>query len=644
MELSRASKGRMFDLFAQPFRILRVDPTATNKQIEDAFSTAQQTRGVSADALAFARDALLDPPRRLSYELSYPLDCPASEIEVFYGALSIDAPTEKLLQFADLLWPLARANFVADIASRRPADGALLYALLESHTSIDATEIYAKLKAARTTAEMPTPSSISINQGLDDLLDTHAAAAFGGYDTIRDAAGPMLECTKQALAHGERHHLEALGGILASYRKATDPVRMDTAEHIESACEALQQQPNDAPLIEELSNAVLLWTSLWRPILIWEAYLGRRELDFETPIEQLRALIANSVENKQYELAIKTVDLTRDLFSAAPITIDQLTEDARVIARLSLYAKIKPLQELIAEHEADPGHLIAALENNGFGPTSTKPAKKLWEAFLRAAEASNSTPLAELPWRLTRDFAIRLSNKPEAAAAVAGLITGLIQYGEAVSAAPAILSALRGNLRFMQSFMGTEPPNETTDIVQAPSRTRSLISKFFGRRTLRSNLKSIRLSSKRNRRFGLAGLALVTSVVLGVSAYYVGLDQVRSFWSKTSFGAQAPTTLGAETMPPVGTGQHLALEGVRYCHFQEERLRIVKNEVQGPEDARAYNLLIVDYNSRCSDFFYKDDDLNVVVAEVSANKSLFEADAKRIMSTWPGRTTEAQDK
>jgi len=29
-------------------------------------------------------------------------------------------------------------------------------------------------------------------------------------------------------------------------------------------------------LIEELSNAVLLWTSLWRPILIWEAYLGRR--------------------------------------------------------------------------------------------------------------------------------------------------------------------------------------------------------------------------------------------------------------------------------------------------------------------------------------------------------------------------------
>jgi hypothetical protein len=644
MDASRASKERTFDLFAQPFRILGVDPSATSQQIGDAFSIAQHDRSVSAEVVIFARDALLDPSRRLWYELTYPLDCPASEIQVFYGALSIDASTEKLLQFADLLWPLARANFVADMAGRRPADGTLLYALLAAHASIDATEVYAKLQAARTTAEMPPPSRISINRGLDELLDTHAAAAFSRYDTIQDAAGPTLECTKQALADGERRHLEALGGILGSYRKATDPVRMDTAEHIESACAALQQQPNDAPLIEALSNAVLLWTSLWRPLLMWEAHLGRRELDFETPIEQLRALIANMVQNRHYQPAIKMVDLTRDLFSAAPITIDQLTEDTRVTASLSLYAKIKPLQKLIAEREGDPGHLIAALENNGFGPTSTEPAKELWEAFLRAAEASNSMPLADLPWQLTRNFAIRLSNKPEAAAAVAGLITGLIQYGEAVSAAPAILGALRGNLRFMQSFIGTEPPTESTDAVQkpAPSRMRSLVLKFFGTRTLQSNPKSIQLSSKRNRRLGLAGLAGITSVVLGVSAYYFGFDQVGSFWSKTSFGAQAPTTLGAETMPPVGTGQHLALEGVRYCHFQEERLRIVKNEVRGPEDARAYNLLIIDYNSRCSDFFYKDDDLERVLAEVNEKKPLLEADAKRIMSTWPGHLAEAQ--
>jgi hypothetical protein len=392
-------------------------------------------------------------------------------------------------------------------------------------------------------------------------------------------------------------------------------------------------------LIEELSNAVLLWTSLWRPLLIWETYLGQRELGFETPIEQIRALIANMVENERYELAIKMVDLTRDLFSAAPITIDQLTEDARLIATLSLYAKIKPLQQLIAEQENNPGHLIAALEDNGFGPTSTEPAKVLWEAFLHAAETSNSTPLADLPWRLTREFAIRLSNKPEAAAAVAGLITGLIEYGEAVSATPAFLSALRSNLCFMQSFMGTELPIESRDTVQSEpaSRMRALVSMLFSRR----NPEIIQSSSGRARRLALAGLAGITLVACVVSAYYFGFDQVRSGWSKT-LATQAPPAVGPETMPSIGTGQHLVLEGVRYCHFQEERLRNIKQQILGPEDTRAYNLLIIDYNSRCSDIFYKDDDLERVLAEMNVKKSLLEADAKRIMSTWPGHVAEAQ--
>jgi hypothetical protein len=79
---------------------------------------------------------------------------------------------------------------------------------------------------------------------------------------------------------------------------------------------------------------------------------------------------------------------------------------------------------------------------------------------------------------------------------------------------------------------------------------------------------------------------------------------------------------------------------VRYCHFQAERLKTVKQLAQGPEDARAYNLLVVDYNARCSDFLYQSQDLVSVVAEVGANKSKIEADARRIISTWPGHATE----
>ena len=641
MEPSRASNEARFDSFAQPFRLLGIDPTATNPQIEDALRNTLQVGSVSSDELTKARDALLDPQQRLWYELRYPLDCPASEIEVFYAALSTEAPTEQLLRFTNLLWPLTRANFIAHLASHRPADGAtLLYALLESHAALDATEIYEKLKAARATAGILVPSFALITQGLNELLQTHSSAAFAGYASIQDAGGPVLECTKQTLAHGERHLVEGLGIMLAQYRQAIDPTH--AFQQIENACAALQLQPDDGSLIEELSNAVTIWTSGCRPLLMWDTHQGRRELGAEAPVEQLRTLITHLSGSQHYDVAVKVMALTRDIFSAVPTTIDQLAEDARLVESLKVQQQIMYLQGAIDESDRDPGPLIAALKKDGFGFTSTEPAKKLWEAFLQATKATNRTMSAELPWRLMRDFTLRLSNQPEAGAAVVGLITGLIQHGERASAAPAILKALRDNLSFMKSFMDTEPTVETTYESQPLPGTRSFVARFFVRRSLPSNPRNIR----RKRQIAFGGLALFALAAVSASAYF-GFDRLRPLWSTISLGAlvqPAAPTLGAETVPPVGTGQHLALDGVRYCHFQQERLRFIKGQVQGPEEARAYNLLIVDYNSRCSDFFYRDDDLKLVTAEVSDNKNVLEADAKRIMSTWPSRSSEASPK
>ena len=64
---------------------------------------------------------------------------------------------------------------------------------------------------------------------------------------------------------------------------------------------------------------------------------------------------------------------------------------------------------------------------------------------------------------------------------------------------------------------------------------------------------------------------------------------------------------------------------------------MVKQNVQGPDDVRAFNVLANDYNSRCSDFFYLDDDLKIVKDEVNAKRKILEADAKRILANWPWR-------
>jgi hypothetical protein len=622
MDHSHENDRGIFALSKQPFRMLRFDPTS--KHFADA---------ASAEVMVYEREIVLDPKRQLACELRCPIDCPLSDLEPLYAALSnATGPIGELHLFADRLWPLTRANFVAHIASRRPANAAWLYALLESHAAIDTNAIYLNLKAARTAAHIPAPSWISLNEGLDELLNIHCSAAFVGYDVIESAVEPVLECARQILADGERHLVESLGSLLRSYRQFSDPLRKEATQQIAIACLALRQQPDDAT-VETLANAVQVWMSTTRPLLMWRAYQGRRELDFDTPVDELRALIANLSENEHYDVAIKITEIARDLFSAVPTTIDQLVEDAHLIEELSSHGNIRQLQDTIDELESEPGPLIAALEQDGFGQASSGPAKILWEAFLRAAGTANEQS-TEAAWWLVREFAIRLSNRPEAAAAVLFFIAGMIEYGERASVAPQFLKALRDNLGFMQSFIASEPI-ETVNSGQT-SRLRSVAAKLFQRRVQPSNSEdSFR---KRNRRIGSAILAAFVIAACGAALYF-DFDQVRLLWPKVF--ASAPTqpamlTSIGEAMPAIGTGQHLAIDGVRYCHFQEERLRIIKQELQGPQDTRAYNLMIVDYNSRCSDYFFQDNDLKAVLAEVNSKRKFLESEARQIMSAWPG--------
>ncbi len=61
-----------FDLFANPFHILGVEPAASIQRLQSAFDRAAAKQPVSSDALAIARDIALDPQRRLPHELGYP--------------------------------------------------------------------------------------------------------------------------------------------------------------------------------------------------------------------------------------------------------------------------------------------------------------------------------------------------------------------------------------------------------------------------------------------------------------------------------------------------------------------------------------------------------------------------------------------
>jgi hypothetical protein len=613
-----------FNLFELPFYLLRVEPTATNLEINSAFASARDGGRRPEDALLSARDAILSPATRLSCELSYPLDSRPNEIDVLYAALSSAASTNELLLIADQLAPLSSAHFCAHLAASRPADSAILYAIIVSYGAIDSTEIYDTLRAFRTAARWPTPSLLSVNNGLREMFDLHAEAALGRYDSIEDASEPLLACAQAILASGEWFHIEVLEEFLATYGKLVETKRTRVATLIENAVEGLRQQPEEARLAVVLANTLPFWDVLCGPLWLLSAQQDRQDEDLSRPADQVSCLVDDLIEQRHYSVARQIAEAGRELPGLVGKAFDIRL---RRIEHLASGGPLKGLRNLTAQLDADASSLVKPLEHIGFGPHAPEPIKRLWEAFAEAAHSCDEDDATE-PWTLLRDLAVRLSRNEHHTAASA-LIRGMIQHGQAIVAPPEIqvmlpydLSLIEGQRQARSSETGSpKTPVPAEPAVQPPEQPMPVAGKPD--RTRRGVLKAFRLAGG-----ALAGAAI-----------FFGFGEVPALrWQQVS---GPPLLQGAialeEEIPAVGTGQRYSLPYVRYCHFQQERLKVIKELAQSPEDVRAYNLLVVDYNSRCSDFLYQSQDLVTVVAEVTANKSRIESDAKRIVSTWPGR-------
>jgi hypothetical protein len=435
-----------FDLFDQPFRILGIDPATATSQIHEAFVIAHERRLASEDVLVSARDALLAPSRRLPYELRYPIDSPFDEVDALYAMLLSDhASTNELLLYANQLAPLSRANFLGHVAAHQPAESALLSAIIAAHVRIEPKKVYEDLKALRRPGGYPPPSLASVNQGLQDLLDTHAQAAIAGFNASEDAIEPVLACTQQILAL-DRYHNDVLGSVLTAYRQSIRQLQSARIGQIEYACEALKAQPSHPSFLDTLHKALLEWASLCGPLIAFNVHHGVREQDLEIPTDLVRALIAHLIAHQQYDVALKVATLGRDALSSMPRTTDQLEQDRLLIERESLDARMKPLEDFIDGFHSDFGLLNQALKKDGFGPQATGAASGLWAVFVQVVKATDSRKSAE-PWMLVRDLAIHLSHNVGDAAAASALIEGLIQYGRNVFVVPAILDTLRDDLR-----------------------------------------------------------------------------------------------------------------------------------------------------------------------------------------------------
>ncbi len=107
-----------------------------------------------------------------------------------------------------------------------------------------------------------------------------------------------------------------------------------------------------------------------------------------------------------------------------PTAIDQLDEDKRLLKRLLLDAKMKPLEDFIDGFQSDFGSLNQALKKNGFGQNATDAARSLWDVFVKVVKLTDPGKSAE-PWMLIRDLALHLSHNRAGSGNLHSTISGV---------------------------------------------------------------------------------------------------------------------------------------------------------------------------------------------------------------------------
>jgi len=89
-----------------------------------------------------------------------------------------------------------------------------------------------------------------------------------------------------------------------------------------------------------------------------------------------------------------------------------------------------------------------------------------------------------------------------------------------------------------------------------------------------------------------------------------------------------------EIKPPVGVGITFTQANLRYCKYQEERLTRIQQAVLTNTEKRAFKELVDDYNSRCSNYKYRQADSDIVAAELATKSDMLASEANAILSGW----------
>lgn len=142
--------------------------------------------------------------------------------------------------------------------------------------------------------------------------------------------------------------------------------------------------------------------------------------------------------------------------------------------------------------------------------------------------------------------------------------------------------------------------------------------------------------------FGGIFLLFVMAAIVGSSGNKAPAQSSTSSWEPppAALPAPAPAPVAAAPVvapskgvekPPVGTDRLLDSAQIRYCLTEKIRVQAIESVVNADRESEIvnFNALVGDYNSRCGQFRYRQDDLDRVQGEIEPKSAELAQAAKR---------------
>jgi len=664
---ARPIAGGDFNLLKNPFILLGLPPDAKPGAVKEAYEDAVEDEADEPDVLMRAQQTLLTPRLRIEAEIGGFLDVDPKLATLIVSDIRSGRPLGEMKESLTRLHSLPRSNVIAHYGSAGPLRLEYFCELIAAQAAVAPGAVCDAINDVRQEIALGRVDRDAVSEALSKLLDRQTKAVIEALGFGDEAVALFDLFVSRILAGADAAAVFRLDVYVSMFRQTVASELSKRREAVVTACDEIRKNPKLDATYRKLDKALRFWMALVRPVQAYETHRQREDpaaREMYGTVRQLALDLSN--EQREFECAEKVVSIASGVFGHLPRAAEQMAEDTKQLAELRndkladdlLTPLLQACEQANNSHRTVEGELLKA----GFGPGSVGSMRSIFDKFAAAVDATAKLPFSDAPWRLVRSVAISLNNDSSSPQAADKIIQGLLDYAVHRPPSPEMLAMLQEDQRAARKIL---VENDLTKNLQAQKwkETEQLAEKLLTLETDEDNLSAVRTirdtaaaKRKANTRamwfWGvvIVGGGLWAIIANGGSNSGSQTTQYRptpsysnmQTWPQTPAPSQATVPPPqrtesfdtSETMPPVGTGLALSRANIRYCAFQRVRIEAARPLVQAGVQGQRFSAAVDDYNSRCSDYRYRQSDKDAVDGELIGKRYSLESEGRALAASW----------